>query len=258
MFELEVLWFWGPPFQIFWIYANRDWLHPIMRLDRDFLHCGVRSVLIKLHPIWDFEIMNAVFSNWVNIHFLVNHLKWARLPHSLRHHSCVCFVVTEWPGRDSTASWSPVTPALEGTWQRGALHQFNRWDQSPGSLMCRVHLLQEVLHMLLANLRCVEKNLYSRHKSRGQAFVVQTHLVHFFLMLAHEAKFIRHMEGMNQREHLSGVSHKPFAHLGHVHTDWAIRWVCECGRVQKRCSHSSKTAPNKIWRENTQSLCKGS
>lgn len=63
------------------------------------------------------------------------------------------------------------------------------------------------------------KNLYSRHKSRGQAFVVQTYLVRFSLMSAHEAKFIRHMEGIYQREHLSGVSHKPFAHLGHVHTD---------------------------------------
>lgn len=223
MLMTRSVWAWsflvlGSPFQIFWIYADRDCLTaPDHELGQGFLHWGVRSVLKKFHPILDFEIMNAVFPNWVNIHFIVNHLKWARLPHSLSHPSCVCFMVTEWPGKDSTSA----TSALEGTWQMRALHQFNRWDQGPGSLMCLVHLLQEFLHMLLANLRCVEKNLYSRHKSRGQAFVVQTHLVHFSLMLAHEAKFIWHMEGIYQWEHLSGASHKPFAHLGHVHTDWA-------------------------------------
>ena len=159
MFELEVLWFGGPPFQVFWIYADRNCLtapdHDEIR--QGFLYCGVRSVLIKLHPILDFEITDAVFPNWVNIHFIVNHIRWARLPHSLSHPSCVCFTVTEWPGEGQHSLLKSVTSALEGTWQMGALHQFNRWDQGPRSLMCLVHLLQEFLHMLLANLRCVEK-----------------------------------------------------------------------------------------------------
>lgn len=103
MFELEVLWFWGPPFQIFWIDADRDCLtapdHDAIR--QRFLCCGVRWVLMKLHPILDFEIMDAVFPNWVNIHFVVNHLKWARLPHSLSHPSFVCFMVMEWPGEET-------------------------------------------------------------------------------------------------------------------------------------------------------------
>lgn len=61
--------------------------------------------------------------------------------------------------------------------------------------MCLVHLLREFLHMLLANLRCVEK-IYTQDTRVGAKPLL---LVRFSLMLAHEAKFIRHMEGIYQR-----------------------------------------------------------
>lgn len=63
------------------------------------------------------------------------------------------------------------------------------------------------------------RNNFTQETSGGQLLMAPWCLPHFSLMLVHVAKFTLHMEGIDRREHLSGVSHKLFAHLDNFYTD---------------------------------------
>lgn len=103
------------------------------------------------------------------------------------------------------------------------------------------------------------------HKTRREAkfsLLCRAYLPHFSLMLVQVAEFILHMEGICQRGHLSGVSHKLLAHL---ECSFSIDlchqmsiWVCTSPKPCRDPTIHQTTLPNKTWPQKTGSCCEGS
>lgn len=95
----------------------------------------------------------------------------------------------------------------------------------------------------------------------GQVLIVPWCLPHFSLMSVHVAKFTLHMEGISQREHSSGVSHKLYVRLGNLYTDLRHPmsiWVCNSSKQCRNPIVHQRAVPNKIWPRKTGSRREGS
>lgn len=104
------------------------------------------------------------------------------------------------------------------------------------------------------------KALHMRQIEANFSLLRGAYLPHFSLMLVHVAKFILHLEGIYQREHLSGVSHKLVAHLEcNFSTDLRHQMnVGVCKSPKRDPTIHQRTMPNKIWPQKTGSCCEGS